>query len=247
MFILSRSDRSDFRCGHTLQSVWLCTGRAVGFGLSHWEILISPTGETRYVMIGFLKQFRQTHLREFVRLVRNRKVEQTEDGLLLLGAGVVFRGVQSVLHEGVWRDHKNLLTTEGLNHMLDVTLHGSSQTGTWYLAPFSGNVTPLATHTAATFAATFTELTNTHYSEATRVAFVEGAASAAATDNYASPATITTATSNVTVYGAGLLSVATKSSTSGVLLAAAKYASAYSLPTSGGTLGLKYQVSATSA
>lgn len=195
-------------------------------------------------MFSCLKAFAPRHLREFARLVRNRKVEQTDDGVMILESKVTFHGLQTVIGpDGVERSHPNLVTTEGLNHLLDVALHGSSQVGTWYLAPFSGSTTPALTHTAATFASAFTELT-TQYSESTRVAFVEGATAAGVINNYSNPGTITTAVDNVTVAGSGVLSVSTKGSTSGVLLAAAKYASAYSLPTTGGTLGLKYQLTA---
>lgn len=198
-------------------------------------------------MLNLFSAFAPRHLREFARLVRNRKVEQTDDGVMILEAKVIASGLQTVVEaDGTERSFKNIVTTEGLNYLLDCGVHGVSQVGTWYMAPHSGSTTPALTHTAATYASTFTELT-TQYSESTRVVYVEGAASGGATNNYSNPSTITTAVDTVTVAGAGVLSVATKGSTSGTLLAVAKYASAYSLPTTGGTLGLKYQITLTSA
>lgn len=198
-------------------------------------------------MFSSLKSVLPRHLREFSRLIRNHRVEQTDEGLWILDANALALGTYEVsCNGGPWVAHKNILTLEGMNHALDVLLHGVAATATWYVAPFSGNVTPLLTHTAANFASSFTELT-TQYSESTRVAYVEGAAAGGVTNNYSSPATITTAVDTVTVYGAGLLSVSTKGSTSGILLSVSKYTAPYSLPTTGGTLGIKYQVSLTSS
>lgn len=199
-------------------------------------------------MLSFLNQFQPRHLREFARHIRNFRYEPTEDGgILLADAKLVFSGIHSVSQNGgPWTPHKNLLPVEGINHLLDVGIHGVSATATWYTAPFSGNVTPLSTHTAATFASAFTELT-TQYSESTRIAFVEGAAAAGVINNHSSPAVMTTAVDTVTVYGSGVLSVSTKGATTGVLLSVAKYASSYSLPTTGGTLGIKHQITAASS
>lgn len=115
----------------------------------------------------------------------------------------------------------NIIVTEGLNYMLDVALGGATQYATFYVAPFSGNVTPVNTWTAANFTANSTE--NTGYSSATRVAFVDAAASGGSMTNSASKAEFTF-NATATVYGAGLLSSSAKSSTAGVLYAAVRFA-----------------------
>lgn len=126
---------------------------------------------------------------------------------------------REVLHREL---SSNIVTTEGLNHILDVVLHASTQVTTWYIAPFEGNYTPVAGLTAATFTAAATECTA--YDEATRVAYVEAAASGGVTTNAASRAVFTINASK-TLYGAALLSASAKSSTSGVCLAAARFSS----------------------
>jgi phage-related tail fiber protein len=116
----------------------------------------------------------------------------------------------------------NLVVNEGLNHILDVVLHGASQVGTWYLGLFEGNYTPVATVTAATITAAATE--TTAYDESTRVAYDEAAASGQSITNAASKATFTMNASK-TIYGAFLISAAAKSATTGVLLSAARFGS----------------------
>lgn len=199
-------------------------------------------------MLKLFAAFAPRHLREFARLVRNRKVEQTDDGVMILEAKVIASGLQTVIEaDGTERSYCNIVTTEGLNHLLDVGIHGSSQVGTWYMAPHSGSRTPVITDVGSGYASAYTELT-TQYSESTRVAYVESAASGGVMNNYSNPSTITTAVDSVTVAGAGVLSHSTKGySGSQTLLAVAKYASAYSLPTTGGTLGLKYQITFTAS
>lgn len=119
----------------------------------------------------------------------------------------------------VW-DEPNLVTNEGLNHLLNVYFNGTSAVTTWYLAPFEGNYTPVAGDTAATFPASATECTA--YTQSTRVAYVSAAAASQNVTNSASPATFTF-NATKTIYGASLNSVSTKSATTGTLFAAARF------------------------
>jgi len=116
----------------------------------------------------------------------------------------------------------NIIPLEGLTHMLSVVVAGGGQVNPWYVALFEGNVTPGSGYTAATFPATATECTA--YDEATRQVYNESPPSAGAVDNAANRA-VFTMNATKTVYGGALLSVSTKSSTSGVLLAAARFSS----------------------
>jgi len=115
---------------------------------------------------------------------------------------------------------ENLIPNEGLTHMLDVVCKGGSQVGTWYVLPFEGNYTPVATDTAATFPSLSTECTT--YAESVRQTWVEGAISGNSVSNSASKAEFTINASK-TIYGCALVSVATKSATSGVLLSAVRF------------------------
>lgn len=147
-----------------------------------------------------------------------RKRKWTYRGALKLGyRGVALRGT----HMGIASGY-NLIPTEGRNNILDVWLHGTSQTATWYVAPFEANYTVVAGLTAASFTADSTE--STAYDESTRVAYVEAAASSGSTTNSASKADFTF-NATKTIYGCGLLSVSTKSSTSGVIASAAQFSS----------------------
>lgn len=116
---------------------------------------------------------------------------------------------------------KNLIPTEGLNHMLSVVCAGGSQVGTWFVGIFEGDYTPLATNTAANFPALATE--STAYVESTRQTWVEGAVTAGAVSNSANKAEFTL-NANKTIYGCFLSSVATKGATTGVLLSVVRFA-----------------------
>ena len=94
----------------------------------------------------------------------------------------------------------NVLTDEGLDAMLDIMFHASTQITTWYFAIFEDDHTPLITNTYAVPG--YTE--STAYTEAARVAFVEAAASSKSIGNSASKATFTMNASK-TIYGASLV------------------------------------------
>jgi hypothetical protein len=152
--------------------------------------------------------------------------ERSEGGVLLpvqrLVAGGIFTG--QIVRDGQIIDEfdtPNLVVDQGLNHILDVVLHGSGQIGTWYLGVFEGNYTPVAGLTAAALPGAATECTA--YDETTRQAYVEAAAAAKVTTNAASKATFTF-NATKTLYGAFIASDSTKGGTSGTLLAAAKFA-----------------------
>ena len=76
--------------------------------------------------------------------------------------GVMFHRV----NEGPWAvEECNIVVNEGLNDLLNVCLHNSAQSATWYVALFEGLAAPVATLTAAEFANSMTETTT--YDETT--------------------------------------------------------------------------------
>ena len=117
-----------------------------------------------------------------------------------------------------WRDGKllwtdkntNIVTNEGLNAVLNIMFHGSTQISTWYIAIFENNYTPLATNTYASPG--YTECTA--YDEATRPEFVEAAASGQSITNSASRATFTM-NATKTIYGGSLVGGGTGPNTKG--------------------------------
>lgn len=116
-------------------------------------------------------------------------------------------------------EEANLIPDEGRDYMMNAALNGGAQFSTWYVGLYSGNYTPVATDTAATFVASATEIT-TAYSETTRVALVDGALAAGLWANVASPASFTFTAASTVVRGGFITSVAAKSATTGVLLSA---------------------------
>lgn len=157
--------------------------------------------------------------------------ERTTGGILMpqqgLHVGGFFTG--QIVRDGKvideWEDH-NLVVDQGLNALLDIMFHGSTQVATWYLGVFEGNYTPVAAVTAATIASAATECTT--YDEATRPAYNEAAASGKSTTNSANKATFTF-NATKTIYGAFLASDSTKGGTSGTLFSAAKFSGAKSV------------------
>lgn len=115
----------------------------------------------------------------------------------------------------------NIVTNEGLNHILDVEFGGATQITAWYIGLFEGNYTPVAGVTAATITANSTECTA--YDAATRVAYTEAAAASQAITNSASRASFVF-NATKTIYGAFLVSASAKSATTGTLFAASRFA-----------------------
>lgn len=194
------------------------------------------------ILAQIVAGFTSRRWRELGRFFRNHQWERNDDGEILI-ANAKIGGIFSFnANDGRGEVlQPNLVTTEGCNYLLATGIGAGSQSTVFYIAPFSGNVSIVDTLTAATFASTVTELT-TQYSEATRPVFTESVPANKALDNTANPAIITAATTNVSIWGAGILSASTKGATTGVCLAAAKYATARTLPSIGDTLGIKYSL-----
>jgi hypothetical protein len=170
-------------------------------------------------------------------LMRNVDFAKTPAGLYVPKAKVLFGGpldavrarallggrytVQHLRHGKVIDEFSfdNIIVNQGLDYILGSSLTGVTQITNWYVAPFQGNYTPVATDTAATIVASATE--STAYTSTTRVAWTGVEGTQAAT-NSASVATFTF-NAGITVYGAMLVSASAKSSTSGTLLSAAQF------------------------
>tara|TARA_R110000868_G_scaffold19150_7_gene82802 strand:+ start:733 stop:1275 length:543 start_codon:yes stop_codon:yes gene_type:complete len=157
----------------------------------------------------------------------------TEGGILVqdhrIAVGGVYHGVikrgDRIIDE--WEDH-NIVVNQGLNALLNVMFNGLTQIGTWYVGIFEGNYTPVATVNAATITSASTE--STAYTSATRPEYAEAASTAQSTTNSASRASFVF-NATKTIYGAFLISDATKSGTSGTLFSAARFGSSKSVVT----------------
>ena len=156
------------------------------------------------------------------------KVEQTEVGVLLPGNVMACGEYFHTVNGEDLRIDKNLLTTQFLNYLLMCGLHTQAKIANWYLALFSGNVTPAVNWTAATFPAAGSEIVSgtEGYSQANRPLFNGTAAAGNQIDNLTggkAAFTIVTATSLI-VRGAALASDQLKGSTNGVLASASRFA-----------------------
>ena len=106
----------------------------------------------------------------------------------------------------LWRDEThNIVTNEGLNRILDVMFHATTQTTTWYCGLVETDTDPAAAMTYDV--PVFTE--STSYDEATRPAYVEGASSSGSMTNSGNKAVFTISATK-TMYGAALFSTDTK-------------------------------------
>lgn len=185
------------------------------------------------------------HAAEFKGYIDNHKYEVSEDGVYFPRAGVAIVGE----YEDNYGRVKNLIPTEGLNHILMVALKNTAKLNTFYLALYSGDYTPTNALTAANFASTATEITsNTEgYSETTRRTWTPADAASGEISSLAEKSTFTIATATtVTIRGVALLSDSVKGSTSGVLISAVKYPTAR-VESNGNTYNLGYRVTATGA
>lgn len=156
------------------------------------------------------------------------KVEQTEAGVLLPGNVMACGEYFHTVNGEDLRIDKNLLTTQFLNYLLMCGLHTQAKIANWYLALFSGNVTPAVNWTAATFPAAGSEIVSATegYSQTNRPLFNGTAAAGNQIDNLTggkAAFTIVTAT-NLIVRGAALASDQLKGSTNGVLASASRFA-----------------------
>lgn len=172
------------------------------------------------------------HANEVSRFLKDGDFEVTNEGLLIHKA-IMAKG--KYYHSVNGKDEQvdeNLVPAEGILHFLDVTLGFSSKEAAWYLALFSGNVTPSSTWTAANFAANATEnVSQTEgFSGTVRPTWNTVGASAGKIGNLASRASYTiVCTTSVTFYGAGLLSAQTRGATSGILASASRFSTARTL------------------
>ena len=130
-------------------------------------------------------------------------------------------------------DAKNLVTTEGCNHITDL-IFGNDTIEAGFYVGLKNAGTPAAGDTLATHA-TWTE--NTNYS-GNRPSFVAPAASGGSTSNTASKASFSIDTNGQTIAGGFLCSAAT--GTTGILLCAADFTGGNKSLDSGDTLEVTY-------
>lgn len=187
------------------------------------------------------------HMSDIAKFIENGDYEETTEGLLI-HRGLMARGryVHSVNGKDEVVDH-NLIPAEGILYLLGTGLGATAKEAAFYLALFSGAVTPAANWTAANFTANASEITSQSegYSGANRATWTPAAAAAGKISNLATRATFNiVATSTVNIQGAALLSAQPRGATGGVLVSASRYASAR-VVNNGDVFELGYEVELT--
>lgn len=194
----------------------------------------------------------EAFFRDAFRAVRNHKHELAEDGSAYIPSarafiGGVFGGRYAppgAEFGPQFLSGANRVVGEGLTKLVNL-LGGHTTSASLYLAPFSGNVAPAAGWTGATWAALATEFTA--YTPATRVPWTTVAATAGALTNTAAlaAATITfSAGGPYTIRGCSLAESATKSATTGALIASSRFDADLTGMVAGGRLALQYDLAA---
>lgn len=191
------------------------------------------------------------HAGEFRRYLANSQFEKTEDGRILFPKANVFAS-GTYVHDVNGMDERtdpNILPDEGLMYLLTTGFYNGTKITTWYLSLYSGNYTPVAGLTAASYPATAGEITSGSegYSESTRRTWTASAPASNIVDNVASKATFTIVTaSSLTVNGAALTSDATKGAVTGTIASATKFASTRTLYNTD-VFNLAYRIQLTSS
>lgn len=163
------------------------------------------------------------------------RFDRTEEGIYFPESNLLAKGVFSVNKRGEPVEYSpNLVVNEGLDYLLSSAVAGGGISA-WYIALYTGNVTVLASWTCATFDASATEWTSyTQPGGTTHPVWAKGAVSSGAVDSYSSKAEFTSTADTQTVYGAALMSQATRPTpaSGGTLIAASNFSSPKALDTS---------------
>lgn len=164
------------------------------------------------------------------RQLRMGRFDRTDEGIYVPESKMLINGVFKFNKRGEPEEvSENLVVDEALDYIVGVAIGAASVISSWYIAPFSGDVTVLGTWTAANFTANATEFTN--YVSATRPAWSNGAVASGGADSFAAKAEIASTQDTQTVRGAALISASAKSNTSGTLMAASRFPSDKNLDT----------------
>lgn len=167
---------------------------------------------------------------DLTRAILDGRFEETDEGLFIPTSRVMVGGVFCYHKRGELEEFTpNLFVVEGLNYLLNAGLKAGTPSTTWFIAPFSGDVTVQSTWTAANFTANSTEVTA--YASATRPVWTGGSVASGTVNSFAAKAEFTATADGVIIRGAGMVSASTKSATTGTLLAASKFNSAKTLDT----------------
>ncbi|RMX08487.1 hypothetical protein D8I35_05260 [Corticibacter populi] len=172
----------------------------------------------------------------------------TDSGLVFPRESVKVAGLYTPTVDGIVQSSRNLVTKEGLLHLLNVALGSTPKPAGYFVALFSGSTAPASNWAASNFASVAGEIVSSSegYTLATRIPWTSTNASADThIDNYASEVEVTFATSaTVNVTGSALLTASAKGATTGVLVSATLYDAPYTFQ-NGNTFRVGYRLEMT--
>lgn len=151
------------------------------------------------------------------------------------------------INGGEWVKSENLVTNEGLVHILNTAFGSSPKPQGYHIALYSAAATPQEQWTAQNFASTAGEIVSMSegYEGATRPKWTPENTATNSIDSLKTAAKFVIKTdSTLTVQGAALLTSATKGGTDGVLVSAIKF-NAPRVFQNGDTYELGYRISLT--
>ena len=184
--------------------------------------------------------------KELIRQLDAGRYEETEGGILI-GSSFLGRGKYHAFVDGVHVETThNKIPKEALIYFLRTGLLGRSQVTQFYLALYSGAVSPSDNWTAANFASNASEITSSTegYSNSTRPEWIPDTSTP--TDPVvANLNTLATfdivCSSSLNISGAALLTSSAKGGTDGVLISATRFNNVHTV-NNGSTFQLGYEV-----
>jgi hypothetical protein len=215
------------------------------------NLFYAPTRSAR----SFLKRW---EAQLALAMLRGQFERDTDGGLVIGGIakpkGIYFHAIRNLsplrrglADQGELCADANLLVDEGILKQLGVMYYTDAKLLNWYLSLFSGTANIVGTLTAATIAATMSEITSSTegFSNVTRPQWVPTAPAAGVINNLAAKAQFNVVSaSSITVTGGFLISDNARGGTTGVLSSASKFSAAREL-FNGETFELGYQIALT--
>jgi hypothetical protein len=168
------------------------------------------------------------HTKELMKFFANGDYEVVDGGILIHRAALAHGRYYHTVNGQDERIDPNLLPAEGIAYILGASIGATAKLSNFYLAIYSGNVTPAANWTAANFHSNATEITSQTegYSNATRPIWTPSSVTGGVIGNLSTRATYNVVcSSSLNVAGAALLSDGTRGGTNGILVSATRYAS----------------------
>ncbi|WP_032137142.1 hypothetical protein [Kingella negevensis] len=198
---------------------------------------------------------KQNQIQAMQQAIKSEHYDISENHIIFPSLSIAVSGeYQYRVNDGEIQRSKNLITTEGLTHILNVAMGSTPKPTAYYIAPFNGSAAPQNNWTAANFAAIAGEITSQTegYTNATRPVWTPTTATGNSIDNIGNgnedlskaAKLIIATTSQLNITGLALITSAAKGATTGALISTSKFPIARTLQ-NGDTFYASYRISLT--